>query len=98
MSHNRPPLAAINEMPLSLAAPDEYSGYRVVSSRGRNLCMLYDWNEAGGVQRTIPDAEVRALGEWIVTTLNAALESIERSGGGAAEPPDSEGNDGDDEG
>jgi hypothetical protein len=64
-------------LPLQLAAPTEWSGYRVVDARGRNLCMLYNWYEEGGVQHTVPDAEVRAVGEWVVASLNAALESDE---------------------
>jgi hypothetical protein len=43
--------------------------------------MLYNWHEEGGVQHTVPDEEVREVGEWIVATLNAALESDERSDG-----------------
>jgi hypothetical protein len=70
-----PPLAATNQLPLRLVAPEEYSGYRVVDARGRNLCQLYNWYEEGGVQHTVSDAEVRAVGEWIVATLNATAES-----------------------
>lgn len=70
-----PPGAAISKLPLRLVAREEWSGYRIVDARGRNLCMLYDWYEEDGVQHSVPDEEVRAIGEWIVASLNATLEA-----------------------
>jgi hypothetical protein len=86
--NKRPPVTATNELPLRLVAPEEWSGYRIVDARGRNLCALFNWYEEGGVQHNVPDEEVRAVGEWIVASLNATLESNERSDGGLTTLPD----------
>jgi hypothetical protein len=66
--------AATSKLPLQLVAREEWSGYRIVDARGRSLCMLYDWYEEGGVQHTVSDEEVRAVGEWMVAKLNATQE------------------------
>lgn len=69
-----PPVAAINKLPLRLLAPEGLAGYRIVDARGRKLCALFDWYEEGGVQQLVPGKEVRAVGEWMVETLNASSD------------------------
>ena len=47
----------------------------IIDADGKRLCALFDWFVERGIEKSIPKARVKEIGEWIVATLNGAFVS-----------------------
>ena len=43
----------------------------LIDANEKRVCALFDWYDENGALVSIPHEEVRAVGEWMVKTLNA---------------------------
>lgn len=48
----------------------------IIDANDKRVCALFDWYDEDGESKSIPFDEVKAVGEWIVETLNATQKDV----------------------